>query len=74
MQVTLMIGANAYACIADGARRVDILLEAGKSAPASLRNYAAERRERALRLIAMADIAERAAEHIDVNGYGRAEP
>ena len=61
MEIRIFCGANAYACITEGARKTDILLSPGKSAQASLREYAQEQRERAARIIAMADIAERAA-------------
>ncbi len=64
-KVTLLVGANAYACIDDDGRKTDILLSPGKGAPASLREYAAEQRERAARLTAMADLAERAASELE---------
>ena len=65
MEVRIFCGANAYACITESGRKTDILLAPGKSAQASLREYAQEQRERAARIIAMADIAERAAAKLD---------
>lgn len=62
--VKLLIGAHAYACIAMGNRKVDIRLSPGKSAPDSLREYAQEQRDRAAHMLAMAEIAERAAESL----------
>lgn len=61
MKVTTIIGANAYACIRENGRAVDILLSPGRAASQSLREYAAEQRDRAARALDMADIAERAA-------------
>lgn len=65
MEVRIFCGANAYACITEGARKTDILLSPGKGAPQSLREYAQGERERAARILAMADIAERAAAKLD---------
>ncbi len=62
--VKMLIGANAYACITMGNRKVDIKLSPGKSAPDSLREYAVEQRDRAAHMLAMAEIAERAAESL----------
>ncbi len=64
IEVRILIGANAYAVIKEGARQTDILLSAGKSAQASLREYANEQREKAERLLKMADLAERAADKL----------
>lgn len=62
MKVRLLIGANAYACVTlDNGHRVDIRLDAGKSAHASLREYAEKMRIEADRKIEMAEIAECAA-------------
>lgn len=67
MHVRILIGASAYACINDGARKTDLLLSPGKGAQASLRESAAEYREKAARQIALAELAERAAEWLDAN-------
>lgn len=63
--VNLLIGANAYACIEANGRKTDIRLAPGKSAPASLREYAADQRERATNLIELAELAERAAKVLE---------
>lgn len=65
MNVRLIIGASAYACITENGRAIDIRLEPGKGAPQSLRNYAQEQRDRAQRALDMADIAERAAAKLE---------
>lgn len=65
ISVRMLIGANAYACITKGGRKTDILLQAGKSAQSSLREYAVEQRERAKRILEMADLAEMAADKLD---------
>ena len=65
MEVRIFCGANAYVCITESGRKTDILLSPGKSAQASLREYTQEQRERAARILAMADIAERAAAKLD---------
>lgn len=65
MDVKFLIGANAYACIQDGGVKHDILLSPGKSAQASLREYAVDRRKAAARYLADAERAERAAAHLD---------
>ena len=67
MDVRIFCGANAYACITESGRKTDILLAPGKSAQASLREYAQEQRERAARLLSQADLAERAAAHLQAN-------
>jgi len=72
MKITMLVGAHAYACIDENGRKTDILLSPGKSAQQSLREYAESERARALRILSMAEIAERAADHIDSNGYGAA--
>lgn len=62
MKVRLIIGANAYAVIEQSSgRRTDIRLSPGKSAQASLREYAIEQRDRAARILNMANLAEDAA-------------
>ena len=71
MKVRLMIGAAAYAVIEESGRQTDIKLSPGKGAPQSLREYAAEQRERAARLLAMADKAERAADCLERDKQGR---
>ena len=65
VSVRLLIGANAYACIMEGEKKTDILLSAGQSAQASLRDYARDQRERAERLLDLASLAERAADKLD---------
>lgn len=65
MRVNLLIGANAYACIEENGRKTDIKLQAGKSASASLREFAAEQMLRASKAAALADLAERAAATLD---------
>lgn len=65
IDVKVLIGANAYACITHEGGKTDILLQAGKSAQSSLRQYAAEQRERAQRLEDLAILADRAADSLD---------
>ncbi|PPQ35572.1 hypothetical protein SAMN06265338_12625 [Rhodoblastus acidophilus] len=64
--VLYLIGASAYACIAtaDG-RKIDILLQAGKSGPNSLRAFAATKQREAARAARMAGLARDAAEWLD---------
>ena len=69
MKVTIHIGAHAYACIDEGGRKTDIRLPPGKGAPQSLREYAAGERERAAKILAMAERAERAAIVLDPPAY-----
>jgi len=66
MKVRLLIGANAYACIkqANG-HQTDILLSPGKSAVRSLRESAAEYRERSDHLLRMATLANDAADILE---------
>lgn len=63
--VKLLIGANAYAVITEGGRQTDIKLSAGKSAQASLREYAQEQRQKAERALNMAALAERATDKLE---------
>lgn len=72
MNVRILIGANAYACIEQGARKTDILLSPGKGAAASLRDYAAELRQSASRKRELADLADAAAIHLETKGQGNA--
>lgn len=65
MDVRIFCGAAAYACISENGRQTDIRLDPGKSPRASLAEYAAAERERAARILAMADIAERAADWLN---------
>lgn len=65
IEVRLLIGANAYAVIKEGNRQTDIMLSPGRGAPASLREYATDQRERAARILALADLAERAADKLE---------
>lgn len=65
IDVRILVGAHAYATVTEGSRKTDFLLSAGKSAPASLREYADEQRERAQRILAMANLAERAATKLE---------
>lgn len=70
MKVSTIIGANAYAVIEDeDGGRTDIRLSPGKSAHASLREYAAEMRAEAERKLRMAATAERAAAILDAPQY-----
>lgn len=63
--VRLLIGANAYACVTHDAGQTDIKLSAGKSAQASLREYAAECLSRANRETEKANLATLAADFLD---------
>lgn len=65
IDVRILVGAHAYATVTEGNRKTDFLLSAGKSAQASLREYATEQRERVQRILAMADLAERAATKLE---------
>jgi hypothetical protein len=65
MKVRILVGANAYACITDGNCSVDVLLSPGKGPAASLRETAAETRERARRDLVRADRYERAADQLE---------
>lgn len=68
MKVRILVGQYAYACIEhENGAKTDIRLEPGKSAPASLRAYAAEQTERAERLAKMAGIALQAAAYLESN-------
>lgn len=70
MKISTIIGANAYAVIEhDDGRRTDIRLSPGKSAHASLREYAKEMRTEAARKQALAETAERAAAILDAPQY-----
>lgn len=71
MNVRIFCGAHAYACIEEDGRKTDILLAPGKSAQASLREYAQEQRERAARILAMAETADKAALVLDPPDYIR---
>lgn len=61
MKVRILVGANAYACIEDAGRSMDVRLSPGRSAPTSMRETAKEWRDKAAQLIERADLAERAA-------------
>ena len=63
--VRIIVGANAYAVIKEENRQTDILLSAGKSPQASLREYAMEQQAIATRALDMADLARRAADKLD---------
>lgn len=64
--VRIIIGATgAYAAITTPSKSIDIRLDAGKGAPASLRQRAAEWREQAARILANADLADCAADTLD---------
>jgi len=70
MKVSTIIGANAYAVIEhEDGRRTDIRLSPGKSAQASLREYAKEMRAEAARKQSLAETAERAAAILDAPQY-----
>ena len=68
MKVNLIIGANAYACIRENGVAHDVKLSPGKSAPASLREFAEQRRRDAARYMADAERAERAAAILEKKG------
>lgn len=60
--VRVMVGAShAYACISEPGRSLDVRLEPGRSAAASLAEIAHEERAKAAKLLQRADILERAA-------------
>lgn len=64
--VRMLIGANAYAVILhDDSCQTDIRLSPGKSAQASLREYARELRADIAKKQALADLACAAADHLD---------
>lgn len=64
--VRMLIGANAYAVILhDDSCQTDIHLSPGKSAQASLREYARELRADIAKKQALADLACAAADHLD---------
>lgn len=68
MKVRLLIGANAYAyaCITQAnGHQTDIRLDHGKSAVKSLRESAAEYRERSDHLLRMATLANDAADILE---------
>ena len=65
MNVRIFCGAAAYAMIEHEGGRTDIRLSPGKGAPASLREYAAEQRAKAARIVALADLAEQAADCLE---------
>lgn len=66
MKVTTFVGAEAaYACIRAPEVSIDIRLEAGRSAAASLREWAAEKRAKAQWMLDRADLAEAAAEYLE---------
>ena len=60
MKTRIIIGANAYAVIESDARRLDVLLNPGESAAASLRATVAEMREHANAELARAEFIESA--------------
>jgi hypothetical protein len=65
MQVRIIVGANAYACVTDGPTAIDFRLEPGRGAPQSLRETAMRLRREAADRIARAECAERAASHLE---------
>lgn len=65
MKCTFIIGTNAYAVITDGARSMDVLLQAGRSPQQSLRESAADIYARAEKDMARADVMIRAAAILD---------
>lgn len=65
--VRMLIGANAYAVILhDDSCQTDIRLSPGKSAQASLREYARELRADIAKKQALADLACAAADHLEL--------
>lgn len=72
MQVTTIVGAqSAYACIKTSDVSLDVRLEPGKSAPASLRQWAAEQIATAERLQRNASLALAAAMQLEQGSSGR---
>ena len=65
MNVRIFCGAHAYACIEHAGQKTDIRLEPGRAPGRSLREYAARERGRAARILAMAELAETAAEKLE---------
>jgi hypothetical protein len=63
LDVRLLIGANAYAVITTADRTMDVLLEAGQSARASLLTSAEEIRAKAQAMLERARLMEAAADH-----------
>ena len=66
MKASVIIGNNAYAVIKGETYSMDILLNPGRSASQSLRESAAENREKAERLILCADRMLEAAELLKI--------
>jgi hypothetical protein len=60
MNVTIIIGANAYACIKTPTRSMDVLIQPGNSVEYRLKEHADELREKAARLLRDADFVEQA--------------
>ena len=63
--VRTIIGSSAYACIVGDGYSMDVRLDPGRGAPQSLRETAAEYREKAARLIRDAERIEQAALMLD---------
>jgi hypothetical protein len=60
MNVTIITGANAYACIKTPTRSMDVLIQPGNSAAYRLQEHADALREKAARLLRDADFVEQA--------------
>lgn len=64
MKVTIIIGANAYACIKTSTVSHDVLLSPGKSAAASMAETVREMRAKADYLQSRAALIEQAIQHL----------
>jgi transposase-like protein len=61
--VKVIVGAQyAYACIKTDRTTLDVQLAAGRSAAQAMREFAAEQREKAQRLLRQADLVDAAAD------------
>lgn len=64
MQVNILIGANAYACIKTESTSMDVRLSPGKSAAVSLIESASEMRAKAAQLLKHAELIMQAADSL----------
>jgi hypothetical protein len=62
MNVRILVGANAYACITHGTTSMDVRLAPGRAPSVSLRESAEELREKAKAMLHRATIMEEAAD------------
>lgn len=66
LKVTILVGAaDAYACIRSKTTSMDVRLDHGKSAEASLAGSALELREKAAHLLQQATLIEQAQSHLE---------